>query len=118
VNYLFYLYNVIALEIVFKDQILLDLYLGKRTNDKLFKSNPLLVRKFQKTIIKISAIESFNLISQNRGLNYEKLKGNLMGYSSVRIDRKYRLIIKEVYDEIIPQKIKYLEIVEISNHYS
>ena len=41
-----------------------------------------------------------------------------MGYSSVRIDRKYRLIIKEVYDEIIPQKIKYLEIVEISNHYS
>ena len=74
-NYLFYLYNVIALEIVFKDQLLLDLYSGKRTNDQLFKSNPLLVRKFQKTIIKISAIESFNLISQNRGLNYEKLKG-------------------------------------------
>jgi hypothetical protein len=26
--------------------------------------------------------------------------------------------IASVYDEIIPQKIKYLEIVEISNHYS
>ena len=106
------------MEIVFKDQFLLDLYSGKRTNDQLFKSNPLLVRKFQKAIMKISAIDNFNLISHNRGLNYEKLKGNLMGYSSVRIDKKYRLIIKEVYDEIIPQKIKYLEIIKISNHYS
>ena len=104
-NYLFYLYNIIVLEIVFKDQLLLDLYSGIRTNDKLFSSNPILVRKFQKTIMKIRAIENFNLISLNRGLNFEKLKGSLIGYSSVRIDRKYRLIIKEVYDEIIPQKI-------------
>jgi hypothetical protein len=87
VNYLFYLYNVIALEIVFKDQILLDLYLGKRTNDKLFKSNPLLVRKFQKTIIKISAIESFNLISQNRGLNYEKLKDIKKIFQKIEMNR-------------------------------
>lgn len=106
------------MEIVFKNQLLLDLFLGDQTYNKLFWTNPILIRKFQKTIVKLKAVDNIYLLSKNNGLNYEKLKGKLSGYSSVRIDKKYRLIIKEVYDQIIPTKVNCLEIIEITNHYS
>lgn len=117
-NYLFYLYNAKAVEIVFKDQLLLDLFIGNKTNNKQFRSNPVLIKKFKKTIIILNASKNLNTLSKISGLNYERLKGNLIGYASVRIDKKYRLIIREVYYDLDPEKLKQLEIIEISNHYS
>ena len=117
-NYLFYLYNAKAVQIVFKDQLLLDIYIGNKTNNKQFRSNPKLVQKFHSVISRIRKLDDFNQIKQYPAFHYERLKGNLLGYSSIRLDRKYRLIFREVYYEYQLNIIKHLEIIEISNHYS
>ena len=55
---------------------------------------------------------------QFHGLNYEKLKGNLAGYSSVRINKQYRLIFEEVSNTNEPFEIVLLKLEEISKHYN
>ncbi|MFN5987148.1 MAG: type II toxin-antitoxin system RelE/ParE family toxin [Chitinophagaceae bacterium] len=118
VNYLFYFYNAIVVKIVFKDQLLLDLYTGNKINTKQFRSNPNLVEKFQLVISRIRKMDDLNQMKQYPAFRYEKLKGKLDGYSSIRLDRKYRLIFREVYFDYQLNNLKYLEIIEISNHYS
>jgi toxin HigB-1 len=54
---------------------------------------------------------------QFHGLNYEKLKGNLAGYSSVRINKQYRLIFEEVANTSKPFEIVLFKLEEISKHY-
>ena len=117
-NYLFYLYNAKEVKIVFKDQLLLDLYTGNKINNKQFRSNPNLVQKFQLVISRIRKMDDLNQMKQYPAFRYEKLKGNLVGYSSIRLDRKYRLIFREVYFDYQLNNLKNLEIIEISNHYS
>jgi proteic killer suppression protein len=101
--------------IVFKNQMLLDLFEG-RISEKKFKSAPLLVKKFQLAIMKLRMIETVSQIGQYRGFHYEKLKGNLNMYSSIRLDRKYRLIFREVSINQIYSIIDTIEVIEISNH--
>lgn len=104
--------------IVFKSQLLIDLYDKKKTNNKLFRSNPHLISKFQSVIFKMKVSDHVNQLKQYPGLHYERLRGNMNGYCSIRLDKKYRLIFREVYSEIKMDLISYLEIIEISNHYS
>jgi proteic killer suppression protein len=118
VNYLFYLYNVIALEIVFKDQLLIDLYIGNKTNNKQFRSNPNLVQKYKLVIARIRKMDDLYQMKQYPAFRYEKLKGNLFGYSSIRLDKKYRLIFREIYHDYQINTLNHLEIIEISKHYS
>lgn len=73
------------MEIFFNHQILADLYEGKKVVDKQFRSNPTLVKQYIKTINKLKAVQKVEQLFQFSGLNYEKLKGNMKGYSSVRI---------------------------------
>jgi len=118
VNYLIYLYNAKAVKIVFKDQLLFDLFFGNKTNNKQFRSNPNLVQKYKSVISRIRKLDDINQIKQYPAFHYERLMGNLLGYSSIRLDRKYRLIFREVYYDYQLNNIKHLEIIEISNHYS
>ena len=80
-NYLFYLYNVIVVKIVFKDQLLLDLYTGNKINNKQFRSNPNLIEKFQLVISRIRKMDDLNQMKQYPAFRYEKLKGKLDGYA-------------------------------------
>lgn len=109
------------MEIEFKCQSLADLYEDKPTTDKRFKSNKKLVGKYIKTVDKLKIVTRIEDLYQLHSLNYEKLKGDLVGHSSVRIDDKYRLIFEEITSTpeqsgaITP--IVILRIEEISNHY-
>lgn len=104
------------MKIIFKDQLLVDLYDGTKVNNRIFRSNPKLITKFQLLILKLKQANNLSQLYQFNGLHYEKLKGNLNGYSSVRIDRQYRLIFREIITEI--DHVIALEIIEISNHYT
>lgn len=110
------------MDIEFKESELADLYEGKPTKDKRFKSNPKLVEKYIRTIDKLKTAFSIEDLYRLHSLNYEKLTGDLTGRSSVRIDKKYRIIFEEINstskreDTITP--IVILSIEEISNHYS
>lgn len=108
------------MEVEFSNQELADLYEGKKVNGKLFKSNPTLVKQFKKTVDKLASINRIEDLFLFQGLNYEKLVGDLKGYSSVRINDQYRLIFEEVLSDsdIGPPQVSLLVIEDISNHYS
>ena len=106
------------MNIVFKNQLLIDLFEGKRTYHKQFSFNPSIVKKFRSTLVIIENIEKLSQLYNYPGLHYEKLKGNLNMYSSIRLNKKYRLIFREVHSNLDFGIVDTLEIIEISNHYS
>ena len=105
------------MDISFNNQLLIDLYEGKKITDKQFRSNPALTKQYVKTVNKLKSVQKVEQLFQYVGLNYEKLKGNLKGYSSVRINNQYRLIFEEVASENEPFAIVLFKLEEISNHY-
>lgn len=106
------------MNIYFKSQILFDLYEGRGTTNKQFRSIPYIVKKFQLVVVIIINIEKLSDLYSYPGLRYEKLKGNLNMYSSIRLNKKYRLIFREVHSNLDFGIVDTLEIIEISNHYS
>ncbi len=105
------------MDILFSTQLLANLYEETKVRDKEFRSNPALVKQYIKTVNKLRSVQKVAQLSQFAGLNYEKLKGNRKGYSSVRINQQYRLIFEEVAAENQPLEIVLLKLEEISKHY-
>jgi len=105
------------MEISFNSQLLIDLYEGRKVTDKQFRSNPTLVKEYVKTVNNLKAIVIVSQLFQFNSLNYEKLKGNRKGYSSVRINQQYRLIFEEVSTIEQPLEIVLFKLEEISKHY-
>ena len=109
--------RISTMEIQFNNQLLIDLYEGNKVTDKEFRSNPNLIKQFIKTINKLRSVNKVEELFQFAGLNYEKLKGNLKGFSSVRINKQYRLIFEEVTSNTEPFEVVLFKIEEISKHY-
>lgn len=105
------------MNISFNNQLLEDLYTGNKITGREFRSNPALVKQYIKTVNKLRSVEKVAQLFQFHGLNYEKLKGNLKGFSSVRINQQYRLIFEEVSDDQEPFEIILFKLEEISKHY-
>ena len=105
------------MEIHFNNELLIDLYEGNKVKNKEFRSNPNLIKQYIKTVNKLRAVAKVEELYQYAGLNYEKLKGNLKGYSSVRINIQYRLIFEEVASNKEPFEIVLFKLEEISKHY-
>jgi toxin HigB-1 len=94
-----------------------SIYEGKKVKDKQFRSNPTLVKQYIKTVNKLKSVQKVEQLFQYTGLNYEKLKGNLKGYSCVRINNQFRLISEEVAEDKEPFEIVLFKLEEISKHY-
>jgi proteic killer suppression protein len=109
---------LLPVDINFKSQILFDLYEGRGITKKQFRSIPSIVKKYQQIIVIFKIIEKISDLHSYPGLHYEKLKGNLKMYSSIRLNKKYRLIFREVHSNLDFGIVDTLEIIEISNHYS
>lgn len=105
------------MEITFNDQELADLYEGKKVKNNFFRSNPPLVKQFIKAVNWLRSANKIEQLYQINSLNYEKLSGDWAGYSSVRINSKYRLIFKEILSDKEPFDVLLIAIKEISNHY-
>ena len=73
-------------------------------------------KRFRKTILTLQHAESIAEIKKFRGLNFEALKGNLKGKYSVRVDIKYRIILRIEKEEIVVGAILVVE--NLTNHYS
>ncbi|RYE36953.1 MAG: hypothetical protein EOP48_29195 [Sphingobacteriales bacterium] len=106
------------MEISFSEPKLADLYEGRKVSDKNFRFPSELVKQYIKTVKKLESVEKIEQLYQFHSLSYEKLKGNLKGISSVRINKQYRLLFKEVLADEEPFEVEVLEIMEISNHYN
>ncbi len=105
------------MKLVFKDQLLVDLYEGKKVKDKRFRSNPQLKKQYQKTVTRLRNITRIEQLYQIQSLHYEKKTGDLKGKSAVWINRQYRLIFQEIASADEPKRIEVLELEKISKHY-
>ncbi|MDR0988048.1 MAG: type II toxin-antitoxin system RelE/ParE family toxin [Prevotellaceae bacterium] len=104
------------MRVVFEKQYLLELYQSGKTSDKKHRFQPAIVRKYIHTInFLIAQPDTSELIKYN-GLNYERLKGDKAGLSSVRINNQYRIEFEEIIDG--EQTVATIcNIIELSNHY-
>lgn len=92
---------------------------------KIFEGKPLgkkpkyaedVILKFKKTVLMFQHAESIAQLRKLKGLNFEKLKGNLQGYYSVRVNIQYRLILSiEENGSLAISDIILVE--ELTNHY-
>ena len=102
------------MNIYFKSQILFDLYEGSGATKKQFRSIPGVIKKYQAVVVIFKIIEKISDLYNYPGLHYEKLKGNLNMYSSIRLNKKYRLIFKEIKNSTEASVVDTIEIIEIS----
>ncbi len=102
--------------IEFDKEYLRELFEQGRTSDKQHRYQPEVVRGYQKAVASLKRAINVEMLYRLNSLNYEVLKGNKKGISSVRINRQYRLefTVREVENE---QIITVCRLLDISNHY-
>ncbi len=102
--------------IEFDKAYLHDLYIEGKTNDKKHRYQPEVVRGYQKAVFVLSSANAITDLFRNNALNYEVLRGDKKGISSVRINKQYRLefTVREVQNEHI---VTVCRLLDISNHY-
>ena len=103
------------MEVEFRNKELKWLYEGRRVRSKGFSSNKALTRNFIRTVDKLIAAPDLNALKQVRSLNLEKLTDHPHGYASVRVDRKYRLIVELVSEN--NAHVTLIGIEKLTNHY-
>ena len=102
------------MSIVFKDKYLEDLYEGRAVTRKPKYSKDVL-NKFTLKVQLIENAETIKDLTKFRSLNFEVLKGDMLGLYSIRVDIKYRIIFSLERDKILIQDIVIIE--ELSKHY-
>ena len=102
--------------IIFDKVYLRDLYCFGKTEDKKYRFQPEIVRKYVKVINTMRNAGNINDLARIGGLHYERLVGDKKGLSSVRVNDKYRIeFIEETEGE---NKIATIcNITELTNHY-
>jgi len=104
------------MDIYFKKDYLREMYQTGKSTDKKHRFQPEIIRKYIRVIdVMISQPDVIALMRYN-SLNYEKLKGNKAGISSVRVNDQYRIEFEEY---IVENKTvaTICNIIELSNHY-
>lgn len=105
------------MHVITDNEALLELYMTGRSNDKSYKKLPKsTISGFVKAVNIIKKAKRIEDLFQCKGLNYERLKGDLKDFESVRCDLKYRLLFKSsaLDNSII---ITEVELFEITDHY-
>ncbi|MBO8447597.1 MAG: type II toxin-antitoxin system RelE/ParE family toxin [Bacteroidetes bacterium] len=102
--------------IEFDKDYLRELFESGKTSDKKHRFQPEIIRGYQKTVFVLSQSNAITDLFQIKSLNYEVLKGDKKGISSVRINKQYRLEFT-VRDVLDGQIITVCRLLDISNHY-
>jgi toxin HigB-1 len=98
----------------FNNEYLESLFLGEDVPGKPQFGN-VTIKKFRKTIVLLHHIENVSKLRQYEGLGFEKLLGDYKNYCSVRVDQKYRLILKVEGDDFLLAEELVVE--DLTNHY-
>ena len=102
--------------IEFDKDYLRDLFEQGRTSDKKHRYQPEVIKGYQKAVASLKRAINVEMLYRLNSLNYEVLKGDKKGISSVRINRQYRLEFT-VRDVVNEQIITVCRLLDISNHY-
>ena len=105
------------MNVEFEKEYLTELYENGKSTDKKHRFQPQIINgylKCVKALINVSKMEDLYMF---KALNYEKLKGNKKGLSSLRINDQYRLEFREVASQSNQMIIEICSLVDITNHY-
>lgn len=104
------------MEINFEKEYLRELYETGKTKDKKHRFQPSIVSRYQLRIKTLEQANDINELHTINSLNYEVLKGDKAGISSIRVNDQYRIefTIQKVASESI---VTICNILELSNHY-
>lgn len=104
------------MEIKFEKEYLAELYYDGQAKDKRYRFQPQIVKRYQRCIDLLEAATSIETLYQYNSLNYEVLKGDKTGVSSIRVNNQYRIefIVEMLETETI---VTVCNILELSNHY-
>lgn len=104
------------MEIRFEKEYLRELYEKGKTTEKKYRFQPQVINKYRKTIDLLESVSHIEDLYRFHSLNYEVLKGDKKGISSVRVNNQYRIefTVTQVVSEII---VTICNILELSNHY-
>lgn len=112
---IFVFVKLIDMEIIFDKEYLRDLYITGKA-DKKHRFQLQIIRKYIRIIDLMIEKADVTALAQYNSLNYEKLKGDKAGLSSVRVNDQYRIEFEEqIKDGEIIATI--CSITELSNHY-
>ena len=102
--------------IEFDKDYLRELFEQGRTSDKKHRDQPEGIKGYQKAVASRKRAINVEMLYRLNSLNYEVLKGDKKGISSVRINQQYRLefTVRDVMNE---QIITVCRLLDISNHY-
>ncbi|WP_106830343.1 type II toxin-antitoxin system RelE/ParE family toxin [Parabacteroides pacaensis] len=102
--------------VAFEETYLQDLYEKGKTSDKKHCYQPDIVKRYKRCIDTLLNTQNIEKLMQINSLNYEALKGDKKGISSIRVNDKYRLefTVRETMDEPV---ITVCNIIDLSNHY-
>ncbi|MBQ8423906.1 MAG: type II toxin-antitoxin system RelE/ParE family toxin [Coprobacter sp.] len=102
--------------VTFGKEYLCELYEKGISTDKKHRYQPDIIRRYQKCINYLIVSPSIDVLRTINSLNYETLKGDKLGISSIRVNNKYRIefTIRDSAEEPI---VTICNILELSNHY-
>ena len=104
------------MEVYFEKDYLKELYQQGKATDKKHHFQPDIIRRYIRVVDTLIAQPNTIALIQYRSLHYEKLKGDKVGLSSVRVNAQYRIEFEEhIVDGQTLATI--CNIVELSNHY-
>ena len=103
------------MEVNFNEEYLRQLY-AEGVADKKHRFQPQIIRKYIRVIDLMVELPDVLALMKYKSLNYEKLKGDKLGLSSVRVNDQYRIEFEEHIrnGETIA---RICNITDLSNHY-
>ena len=104
------------MKITFEEDYLHEMYQTGKTAGKKHRFQPAVIRKYVRVVKLMSEQPDVFSLRKFNSLNYEKLRGEKAGFSSVRINDQYRI---EFEEKIVENKTvaTICNITELSNHY-
>lgn len=102
--------------VTFEEKYLQDLYEKGKTDDKKHRFQPDIVKRYKKCVDIMKRVPNITSLAKYNSLNYELLKGDKNGISSIRVNDKYRIefTISETLNKPV---ITVCNIIDLSNHY-
>jgi len=102
--------------VTFDKKYLQELYEKGKTTDKKFRFQPEVIDGYVKGIYKLEISTKIEDLYKYKSLNYEVLKGEKKGISSIRATKKYRIEFTFNDDGVEPV-LTICNILELSKHY-
>jgi proteic killer suppression protein len=104
------------MDVTFDKDYLQEIYCLGKSADKKHWFQPSIVRKYTSIIDLMISLPNTLALCKFNSLNYEKLKGDKVGLSSVRVNDQYRIEFEEKTSND-QDTVTICNIIELSNHY-